>query len=180
MIVAWRITNEFQTAVLYMPFFVLGIGVAEYRLLVYMENKTIGWLSILSILFMTGFWVSGQQTTVNVLVKFVVTISVIDIVYIISTKIEWIPSLDYYVKKCGTYSLAIYCIHFSYIDISKWHAVFPQNEMIGIVVMSGFAIATSGLCIILKRVIEEFPLADFFMFGSIRLLKNKRNETVKF
>lgn len=174
--ILYKLTGDFSYALLYLPYYVLGIIISEGKILNLLSNKIVGTISLICIVLLTSFWASGQTSVTNILVKIVVSISMISILYVCCTAFQWNKKIDSFIKKCGIYSMAIYCSHWPFTRITIDKFMLPQNEMIGLVVTTCFAIIASCMCIYLKMLVERLPLLDLFLFGSQK--KNNTNTRI--
>ena len=171
-------TGEFKYALLYYPYYVIGLIVADKDKLCILSNKLFGTISLICICFLSCFWISGQATALNSSLKFIVSISLISVVYIVCSEFDWNNKIDDFVRKCGLFLMAIYCAHWHFTKIALNHLQIPQNEMIGLLFVLLFAIVASYSCILIKTFISYFPIVDLLVFGSMKKKTVRHNHDV--
>lgn len=88
---------------------------------------------------------------------------------------EWNNKVDSFVRRCGIYSISIYCTHWCFwgiFNIPVSH--FTNNELLLFILAATFAVAMAEICMLFKRVVAFSPLMDMLLFGNI--LKDKKRQ----
>lgn len=162
----WKVTGELKFATIYIPYFILGVFTSEYKKLEnLLPNKWIGFCSVCLILLLTGYFTSGAMSIYNIIIKVLVTTSTIVILYRICNT-DWNESINRFFTSCGKYSIAIYAIHWAFINISYvTNGIYTENELIPITLTVIIATIVSTICIYLKKLLDKFPAIDGLMFG---------------
>lgn len=161
----WRKTGEFHLSALYLPYFAFGVIVSSMGKENWLADKRIGTLSMLAICLATCFWTSGHTSVVNVAIKLVVSVAVIQIVYLICSEMEWGNKANRFAQKCGRDSLAIYILHWIFLPLSPYHYLLPQNELIGMYLTTVFALIIAYVCCWIYSLVGKFPILKLIMFG---------------
>lgn len=162
----WKTTGELRFAIVYIPYFVLGIAVSEYNALkTLFENRWLGTLSICLVLLLTNYYSSGAQSLLNTLIKLVVTFSVVVLLYQLCNG-KWNTRVDKFISKCGVYSIGIYALHWPFINIDSITTSFStSNELLAALVALLISLVISSFCIFIKKKLSLYPVIDGVMFG---------------
>ena len=166
----WMATGEFANLTLYMPSFAVGVLISNLYFIEILKRRWIIDLSMIAIFLLSASWYSGQTTIQNIVLKLIVTMSVICVLYNICL-MNWSQYIDRFITKCGIYSLAIYCAHWPFnmiTDITFGNPVIVQNELIALGVTLMVAVASCSLCILFKQIVSKAPLIDLLLFGAIK------------
>lgn len=164
--VIWKYTNELKFAAIYLPFFTLGVIVSEYdKIESYFNNKWLGTFALISILLLTNFFVSGSTSSFNSIIKIILTVSAVIALYQLCN-VNWNKYIDSFISQCGLYSIAIYAIHWYFLDISfipKY--IDTNNELIVFLISTFIGVIISYVCIFAKKTFSKYYILDGLMFG---------------
>lgn len=164
--VVWRKFGSFKLETLYFIYFALGTLIAKSGLEEKaFSNNIVTAISFVAVLLMTDFWVSGQTSVLNIIIKIVVSCSVIVITYLSCTRLNWNVKFDNFIIQCGQFSLAIYVMHWMFLRI--WTEIdIPQNELLAFLPVLLYGVVICYVCILLKKILALSPLMDFVLFGN--------------
>ena len=163
--VLWKYTGEFQLSVLYLPYFAAGVLFASGMCSRLMSSCIVSAVCLFIVCFITCFWSSGHTSLPNILIKIIVSLSVIQLTYNICLKMHWCVLFDKFIKESSINSLAIYIIHWTFLPLFLVKPVLPQNELFAFLICTLSAVVISSACILLKRIVALFPIADLLLFG---------------
>lgn len=167
-IALYGITLDFGNSLNYLPYFSIGVLLSDFKLVKALSNKVLGTIALLFIFMTTALWSSGATSIINILVKLIVSISLIIVVYKICIDFKWNCVIEEFVMMCGMNSMAIYCVHRYFTSIWPSDIPFVKSEMIALLYTSFCAVAVCYLCFGFKKLIEKYPFLDYIMFGSIK------------
>lgn len=165
--IVWRKFGLFKFETLYFVYFAVGTLVAGNKWVEEkgLSNSVVSVLSFIAILLLTNFWVSGQTSVLNVVIKMVVSCSVIVVTYLSCTRLNWNVHFDSFIRQCGQFSLAIYVMHWIFLHV--WTDVdIPQNELLAFFPVFLYAVIICYACILLKKIVALSPFMDFVLFGN--------------
>lgn len=166
-LILWKFTGDFKFAAMYLFSFVFGVLVSEYKKLeLYLNNKWLTTIAMMFIFLFTNIFTSGSMSIINSLIKLSLTFSSVILTYQLCN-IKWNQKIDAYITKCGIYSIAIYAVHWFFLNI-KFFAKYidTNNELIIFLITSIIAIIISQICIYVKIIISKCYIFDSLMFGS--------------
>lgn len=166
-LILWKLTGEFKFAAMYLLSFAFGVLVSEHKKFeMCLKDKWLATISIMILLLFTNFFTSGGISIFNSIIKLLLTFSSIVLIYQLCN-IKWEQKIDAYITKCGIYSIAIYAVHWFFLDIkflTKY--VDTSNELIIFLISSTIAIIISQICIYTKMITSKYYIFDSLMFGS--------------
>lgn len=171
-LILWKFTGDFKFSAMYLLSFAFGVLISEYKKLeLYLNNKWLATIAITFILLFTNLFSSGAMSIFNSFIKLSLTFSSIILIYQLCN-IKWRQKIDIYITKCGIYSIAIYAVHWYFLNI-KFFAKYidTNNELIIFLITSIIAIIISQICIYTKMIISKCYIFDSLMFGSKWKLK---------
>ena len=161
---AWKITGNFHLATLYFPYFSTGILMSALSKEKWLENKTAGTISLISICLCTCFWTSGATSIINIILKILVSFAVIQLIYIVC-QMDWNAKTDKFIQKCGICSLGIYVIHWTFLPMTPYSPLLPQNELYGLAITIFLGIVVTYACIFINQFINLFPIIRLLLLG---------------
>lgn len=166
-LILWKFTGEFKFAAMYLLSFVFGVLVSEYKQLeMHLNDKWLGTISIMFIFLFTNLVTSGAMSIFNSLIKLFLTFSAVILIYQLCNA-KWKYKIDTYITKCGIYSIAIYAVHWYFLDINIFAKyIDTNNELITFLITSIIAMIISQICIWAKMIISKYNIFDSLMFGS--------------
>ena len=164
----WKVTGDFGTSLNYLPYFAIGVLFADLNKVDILGNKYLSILALPIIFLVTSFWSSGSGSFLNLGLKFLVSISVIIVIYRLCTELDWNSRINGFISMCGINSLAIYCVHRYFTNIWMPNVPFTNNEFLALLYATCLAIILCYLCVFFKRIVQQSPLTDFLLFGTSR------------
>lgn len=173
LVVLWKQTGDFHLATLYLPYFVFGVLMSEFKKIDILKKQSVQTTSLLVTFLLTTLFVSGATSVLNIASKLLVTFSMIAIVFYLCSTFEWNKKVDGFVQLCGMNSLAIYCAHWSFTRLTIDKPCLPNNELIALSICVLAACITSYGCILLKKMIGKYPLFDCLLFGKMPQSKHE-------
>lgn len=130
-------------------------------------------IALMCICLLLPFWESGQSSICNIIVKIIISFSIILVTYNICTLLNWNNLWDKFILSCGKYSLSIYAAHWGFLQLFNERTMIVQNELIGLTITLFIGILICQTCILLKKIVETSPVIDFVLFGNYTQLKKK-------
>lgn len=161
---AWKLTGDFRLATLYLPYFSAGIFLSTFNKEKWLGNKIMGTISLLIISLCTCFWISGATSITNIILKIFVSFAVIQLTYIIC-QINWNIKQDDFVRQCGICSLSIYVIHWTFLPMTPYSPLLPQNELYGLIITTLLGIIIAYACILINQLIGLLPIMRLLLLG---------------
>lgn len=163
-----------KLSTLYFVYFALGSIVADHSKLerTMLKPSTIA-LCFLGVVLATDFWSSGATSMTNVVLKVVVSLSVICLLYVVCSQWQWNSRIDSFIQKCGRESLAIYVMHWPFVYIGIKMSL-SDNEVIGMGANIIIAIGVCYVCFLLKRLMSSSKYLDLLFFGNYKVIKRKQ------
>lgn len=153
---------------MYLLPFLFGLSAKRIsKIEAWMMNPNIITVAFVVIFLCLDWWTSGAGNMKNNMLKLTVSFSTIVILYNVCLRLEWNKYVDTYIRRCGIYSLAIYCAHWSFTHIlCNPLSKFTSNELLAFVLTAIFAILNIETCILFKRMIAFSPVLDLLFFGN--------------
>lgn len=176
LLIFWHFTGICKNAAIYIIYFAAGAIINNSnKLFAYIfGNKFLGTVAIMSICLLLGFWTSSKTSVLNIILKVIISFSVIIVTYLICSKVQWNNKISDYMEMCGKYSLAIYVVHWIFLPIVPSKILYTQNEILALITFSIVAILISYVCIGIKKLISFFPVLDILMFGYTGFLRRAK------
>lgn len=167
LVVLWKFVAilDFHLSVLYLPYFSAGVLVSGCRKEAWLDNRLLAFFSLFIVCLATCFWTSGATSPINVLLKVVVSFAVIQLTWLICVRCHWNKKADTYVQRCGTMSLAIYVVHWTFLTLRPYHLMLPQNELLALLLATVIALLIAEASMMIKRLVAQIPIADYLLFG---------------
>lgn len=168
-----------KLATLYLVYFAAGSIVADYdKLERAMLKPSVIALCFLGVVLATDFWTSGATSMINIVLKVVVSFSVICLLYVVCSTWQWNSHIDGFIQRCGRESLVIYVMHWPFVHIGI-KLMLSDNEVIGIGVNLLIAIAVCHVCFLVKRLMSSSKYLDFLFFGNYKVIKHGICQEIK-
>jgi peptidoglycan/LPS O-acetylase OafA/YrhL len=178
--IIWKLTGTFKLATLYIAYFATGTILAQIKQIQSLfYQPIISAIAFLCIFLLLPFWESGNTSISNIVVKIIISFSVIIIVYNVCTLLKWYDLWDKFILSCGKYSLVIYVVHWEFLQFVNEKIFIVQNELIGFTITLIISILICKTCILFKKITETSPIIDFILFGNYSYLKNKKKSFMK-
>lgn len=163
-----KYVTDVHLATMYLLPFAMGLATKRItKIETLMTNPYIITMAFIVIFFCLDWWISGAGNMKNNMLKLAVSFSTIIVLYNICKRIDWNKHVDLYIRRCGVYSLAIYCTHWSFINVSQpslFH--FTNNELVAFVLAALFSVFIIEACVLFKRVVAFSPTLDLLLFGN--------------
>lgn len=167
--IVWYKYKFFKMETLYMPYFAFGVLLSQTNLVNRLFlNKLVPTLAFFSIFILTMFWVSGATSLTNVVIKLIVSFSVISLVYLITNQFTWNKYVNDFIVNCGKQSLAIYVIHWSFLALLHEKLEIIHNELLAFIPVLLFAVLISYVCMFLRNCIKFSPFLSTLLFGDFK------------
>lgn len=173
--IIWYEFKWFKMEVLYMPYFVMGVIFSQDKTIdKIFSNKIITTLSLFCIFTLLVFWESGHTSIINILIKLIISFSIILIIYLICKNDNWNQFISIFIMNCGKDSLAIYVMHWSFLKLLETKYLIVQNELLAFIPILLFSILICYVCIFFRKIISYSPFFDTILLG------NTHNINIKF
>lgn len=170
----WRTLGWFKLETLYIIYFAVGVIISlkglENRLL---DNAVLSAVSIFAALLFTDWWDPGATSPVNIVLKVIVSFGVICITYLSCTRLRWGVRFDSFIQECGRYSLAIYVVHWSFLNVGT-KIYYQCNELLAFIPVFIYAVIICFVCVGFKKLVEQSFIADLLLFGNIKKSRLKK------
>lgn len=162
----WKV-NYFPSLIHHTVFYFIGVILSKYAQLerFFLNNKTVVSFSFVFCILLS---ILKYQLTQVIGLNYLIALLEIIVVYHLICHYEWNKKIKTAVSKFGRYSLAIYATHFYLV---KTGLCFDINNSSLFFMSFFFSVIIIYICIFFKKVIEQFPLLDFLLYGKSLNLK---------
>lgn len=163
----WYKFGLFKLSTLYIIYFAAGTLMANSNLMEKIfTNQMVSTLSLLCVFLLMAFWTPGETSLIKIIIRIAVSFSVISITYFLCTKLSWNKYWDSLIVSFGKYSLGIYVMHWTFLNIWETKPLIVQNELIGFAPLLLYAILICIVCILFMKIISYSSILNSILFGN--------------
>lgn len=157
-----------RQSIAYFPFFFIGVWLKRYQFLETLsESDWFYWISFFLFFFFSSMFIEGMADIRNNLYRLLGGLFSIFVFTYLAKKCILYNIVRKLLLKLGTYSLAIYCVHWAFLRMFV-HKGFLGNmftEWWLLLIAIPISLLISFLCIWFAKLIATVPVLDFFIFG---------------
>jgi fucose 4-O-acetylase-like acetyltransferase len=169
-----------NTSVLtYSIFMFFGVFTMKYpKILELIENNIITSISLILFLFLVGSYNFNEgNLLVMKALKIIISFTGITLLYKLSKQIIFSKTVDNFIIQAGKSSLAIYVIHYSFVEISL--ITFDTNLFMLFITTLLISITIVLIIFYIEKIIKMFPYVSFVLLGTnLKSILTKHNENI--
>ena len=150
---------------LYSPYFFAGLLVSSYPILEsFIRNKYVNAVALIIFCCMSGYWVSGQTSAFNVIVRLVSAVTAIITIYNIVNRAQWNSYVDKFIRLIGVNTLSIYVAHWYFLDTVD----VSQNWALALMQLFAYSILISLVCIGIDKLLSQLKVFRLIFYGKMK------------
>ena len=154
-----------KNCTLYSPYFFGGMLVSSYPdLEKFIRNNWVYAISLILFCCTSGYWISGQTSVFNVLIRAVSAVTAIVAIYNLVNRVKWNGYVDKLVRLIGVNTLSVYVAHWYFLDT----VTVASNWLFALLQMLLYSIVISLVCVGIDKLLSNLKVFRFMFYGRLK------------